>query len=67
VRVRGLASVELEHAVVTVTDPRDIATYLRLFAKTSQAARSRRLTTHPWAGRLGGALLRRWARVSPQS
>jgi hypothetical protein len=33
-----LASVELEHAVVTVADPRDIATYLRLFAKMSQAA-----------------------------
>ncbi len=33
-----LASVELEHAVVTVTDPRDIATYLRLFATMSQAA-----------------------------
>ena len=33
-----LASVELEHAVVTVTDPRDIATYLRLFQTMSQAA-----------------------------
>jgi transcriptional regulator with XRE-family HTH domain len=33
-----LASIELEHAVVTVADPRDIATYLRLFATMSQAA-----------------------------
>ena len=33
-----LASVELENAVVTVTDPRDIATYLRLFVTMSQAA-----------------------------
>jgi len=33
-----LASIELEHAVVTVTDPHDIATYLRLFATMSQAA-----------------------------
>jgi hypothetical protein len=33
-----LASIELEHAVVTVADPRDIATYLRLFAAMSQAA-----------------------------
>ena len=33
-----LASIELEHAVVTVSDPRDIATYLRLFATMSQAA-----------------------------
>ena len=33
-----LASVELEHAVVTVADPRDIATYIRLFTKMSQAA-----------------------------
>jgi hypothetical protein len=29
---RPTAGVELEHAVVTVADPRDIATYLRLFA-----------------------------------
>jgi transcriptional regulator with XRE-family HTH domain len=35
-----LASIELEHAVVTVTDPRDIATYLRLFATMSEAAES---------------------------
>jgi transcriptional regulator with XRE-family HTH domain len=33
-----LASIELEHAVVTVTDPRDIAKYLGLFAAMSQAA-----------------------------
>jgi len=33
-----LVSIELEHAVVTVADPRDIATYLRLFATMSQAA-----------------------------
>lgn len=33
-----LASIELEHAVVTVADPRDIATYLRLFATMSEAA-----------------------------
>ncbi len=33
-----LASIELEHAVITVTDPRDIATYLRLFATMSHAA-----------------------------
>jgi len=33
-----LASVGLEHAVVTVTDPRDIATYLRLFATMAKAA-----------------------------
>ena len=33
-----LASIELEHAVVTVADPRDIATYLRLFATMSQGA-----------------------------
>jgi transcriptional regulator with XRE-family HTH domain len=33
-----LASIELEHAVVTVTDPRDVAKYLRLFAVMSQAA-----------------------------
>lgn len=33
-----LASIELEHAVVTLADPRDIATYLRLFTKMSQAA-----------------------------
>ncbi len=45
-----LASIELEHAVVTVTDPRDIATYLRLFttmtqaAELGQAARSRLAT-----------------------
>jgi transcriptional regulator with XRE-family HTH domain len=42
-----LASIELEHAVVNVADPRDIATYLRLFtimseaAEFGQAARSR--------------------------
>jgi transcriptional regulator with XRE-family HTH domain len=35
-----LASIELEHAVVTVADPRDIAAYLRLFATMSQAAES---------------------------
>ncbi len=33
-----LVRIELEHAVVTVTDPSDIATYLRLFAIMSQAA-----------------------------
>jgi transcriptional regulator with XRE-family HTH domain len=33
-----VASIELEHAVVTVTDPRDIAKYLSLFAAMSQAA-----------------------------
>jgi hypothetical protein len=33
-----LVSVELEHAVVTVADPRDIVIYLRLFAKMSEAA-----------------------------
>lgn len=33
-----LASIELEHAVITVTDQRDIATYLRLFKTMSQAA-----------------------------
>ena len=33
-----VASVELEHAVVTVADPRDIAAYLRLFTKMSEAA-----------------------------
>jgi transcriptional regulator with XRE-family HTH domain len=33
-----LATIGLGHAVVTVTDPRDIATYLRLFATMSQAA-----------------------------
>jgi transcriptional regulator with XRE-family HTH domain len=33
-----VASIELEHAVVTVTDPRDIAKYLGLFAAMSQAA-----------------------------
>jgi transcriptional regulator with XRE-family HTH domain len=33
-----LATIGLVHAVITVTDPRDIATYLRLFAKMSQAA-----------------------------
>jgi transcriptional regulator with XRE-family HTH domain len=33
-----LASIELEHAVVTVADPRDIATYLRLFATMAGAA-----------------------------
>jgi hypothetical protein len=33
-----LASIELEHAAVTVADPRDVATYLRLFATMAQAA-----------------------------
>ena len=33
-----LVSIELEHAVVTVAEPRDIATYLRLFATMSRAA-----------------------------
>ncbi len=33
-----LARIELEHAVVTVTDPHDIAVYLRLFETMSQAA-----------------------------
>jgi transcriptional regulator with XRE-family HTH domain len=33
-----VASIELEHAVVTVTDPRDIAKYLRLFATMTEAA-----------------------------
>jgi hypothetical protein len=33
-----LASIELEHAVVSVTDPSDIAKYLRLFTTMSQAA-----------------------------
>jgi len=33
-----LVSIELEHAVVTVTDPPDIAKYLGLFAAMSQAA-----------------------------
>lgn len=33
-----LASIELEHAVVSVTDPSDIAKYLRLFRTMSQAA-----------------------------
>jgi transcriptional regulator with XRE-family HTH domain len=35
-----LVSIELEHAVVTVADPHDIATYLRLFATMSEAAES---------------------------
>jgi transcriptional regulator with XRE-family HTH domain len=33
-----IASIELEHAVVAVTDPRDIAKYLRLFAAMAEAA-----------------------------
>lgn len=33
-----LARIELEHAVITVTDPRDIATYARLFEAMSRAA-----------------------------
>jgi transcriptional regulator with XRE-family HTH domain len=33
-----LARIELEHAVVTVTDPQDVATYVRLFGTMSQAA-----------------------------
>jgi transcriptional regulator with XRE-family HTH domain len=33
-----LARIELEHAVVIVTDPQDIATYVRLFGTMSQAA-----------------------------
>lgn len=33
-----LVRIELEHAVITVTEPSDIATYLRLFATMSQAA-----------------------------
>jgi transcriptional regulator with XRE-family HTH domain len=33
-----LARIELEHAVVTVTDPQDVAIYVRLFGAMSQAA-----------------------------
>lgn|SRR5487761_551965 len=33
-----LASVGLEHAVITVTDPRDVATYLKLFTTMAEAA-----------------------------
>jgi transcriptional regulator with XRE-family HTH domain len=33
-----LARIELEHAVVTVTDPQDVATYVRLIGTMSQAA-----------------------------
>ncbi len=33
-----LVSIELEHAILTVADPRDVATYLRLFATMSEAA-----------------------------
>jgi transcriptional regulator with XRE-family HTH domain len=50
-----LASIELEHAVVTVTDPHDIATYLRLFATMSQAAEFGQAARSGLAA-IGGAL-----------
>ncbi len=49
-----LVSIELEHAIVTVADPRDVATYLRLFAIMSEAAEFGQTARSRLAG-MGGA------------